>query len=598
MLPVCPSLAPGSVNASLKNLLPIRKLLESRCHLDGRHFLCAQDGFGFNGTYMRAYSSAKNFYSIVAEQSQAIDSSIFSPFPNESDDIVRGFSNGEFVGTEMNCNNVTREISAIPEELLNPNSNYAPLEAKEEFSQSLSQFLNSFGTTVFQTEDAITEKYDELKNSFYDSINSMTRSVDGAISGLFSSVDASKRQVSGALQEKASDAGGVTVELLRKGIYSVEVSLMNAGSFVVSLYGSAKMALPPNVRDVLGLSEEKVAQILTPVSVAFQKAFLVIEGVEKTLGLDPSDPIVQITFLLGGSAVIGTSYWLVNYSGYSGDLEPELTMELLRNDQNAILIDVRPEDLRERDGIPDLRRGARSKYASVTFPEIDGSVKKMLRSGRDVEDALLAAVIRNLKIIKPKSEVIIMDASGSRSKSIARSLKRLGVKRPYLLKGGFQSWAKKSMRVKELKPETALTVLNEEAEAILEDVKFTPTVIALYAIALPVAGYALLEWEKTLQLIGIFGLGQTIYRRFSSYEDAEDLKQDLRLLLAPVRLSAQAISWVSGRLEPNKIGLPTSPSTSAVQDRVLQAAAKHESQPIESDESAPSQGNENLVSEA
>lgn len=38
-----------------------------------------------------------------------------------------------------------------------------------------------------------------------------------------------------------------------------------------------------------------------------------------------------------------TSYWLVNYSGYSGDLEPELTMELLRNDQNAILIDVRPE---------------------------------------------------------------------------------------------------------------------------------------------------------------------------------------------------------------------------------------------------------------
>jgi hypothetical protein len=62
----------------------------------------------------------------------------------------------------------------------------------------------------------------------------------------------------------------------------------------------------------------------------------------------------------------------------------------------------------------------------------------------------------------------------------------------------------------------------------------------------------------------------------------------IRLLLAPVRFSAQAISWVSGRLEPNKIGLPTSPSTSAAQNQVLQAAAKHGSQPAESEESAPS----------
>ncbi|KAJ4810416.1 Rhodanese/Cell cycle control phosphatase superfamily protein [Rhynchospora pubera] len=595
MLSVCPSLNPGTVNAGSKNLYPIRNLLESRCHLHEKHFFCVQNGLGTNGSSWRAHSSTRSFYSIVTEQSQAIDSSIFSPYPNESDDIVRGFSNGDFVGTKTNYNNMIREISAIPEEFEVPND--GPLDAKASISKSFEQFVESFGTKVFQTEDAITEKYDELKNFFYDTVNSVSRSVDGAKTGLVSSVDASKRQVSSAIQEKISDAGGVAIELLRKGIYSVEVSLTNAGSFVVSLYGSAKTTLPPNVRDVLDLSEEKVAQILTPVGVAFQKAYLVIEGIEKNLGLDPSDPIVQITFLLGGSAVIGGSYWLVNYSGYSGDLAPEQTMELLKDDGSAILIDVRSEDLRERDGIPDLRRGARFKYASVTFPEIDGPIKKLLRGGKEVDDALLAVVIRNLKVIKSNSKVIIMDASGSRSKSIARSLKRLGVKRPYLLQGGFQSW-KKNMRVKELKPETALTVLNEEAEAILEDVKPTPTLIALYAIAFSVAGYALLEWEKTLQLIGIFGLGQTIYRRFSSYEDVEDLKQDLRLLVAPVRVSVQAISWVSGRLEPNKIGLPISPSTSAVQDRVLQAAAKHESQPTESDESAPNQGNENLVSEA
>ncbi|GFY81283.1 rhodanese/cell cycle control phosphatase superfamily protein [Actinidia rufa] len=72
---------------------------------------------------------------------------------------------------------------------------------------------------------------------------------------------------------------------------------------------------------------------------------------------------------------------------------------------------------------------------------------------------------------------------------------------------------------------------------------------------------------------------QTIYRRIASYEDAEDFKQDVRQLLAPLRLGGQAISWAAGKLETNGIGLPTSPSSSDVQNRVLQAAAKHESQP-------------------
>lgn len=32
--------------------------------------------------------------------------------------------------------------------------------------------------------------------------------------------------------------------------------------------------------------------------------------------------------------------------------------------------------------------------------QVDGSVRKLLKSGRDVEDGLIAAVIRNLKIVE------------------------------------------------------------------------------------------------------------------------------------------------------------------------------------------------------
>ncbi|PKI66755.1 hypothetical protein CRG98_012761 [Punica granatum] len=48
----------------------------------------------------------------------------------------------------------------------------------------------------------------------------------------------------------------------------------------------------------------------------------------------------------------------------------------------------------------------------------------------------------------------------------------------------------------------------------------------------------------------------------------------LRSLAGPVWIAA-------GKLETNGIGLPTSPSSSDVQNRVLQAAARHESQPSE-----------------
>lgn len=185
-------------------------------------------------------------------------------------------------------------------------------------------------------------------------------------------------------------------------------------------------------------------------------------------------------------------------------------------------------NLREKDGIPDFRRGARFRYANADLPEVDGSLKKLLKRGRELDDYLTAAIIRNLKIVQDRGKVIVMDADGTRSKGIARSLRKLGVQRPYLLRGGFRSWEKQGFRIKELKPETALTILNEEAEAILEDISPTPVQVLGYGVGTIASIYAVLDWEKTLQLIGVVGLGQTIVRRIASYEDVKDFRQDMR----------------------------------------------------------------------
>ncbi|KAK3166221.1 hypothetical protein QOZ80_1AG0042990 [Eleusine coracana subsp. coracana] len=553
----------------------------------------------------------------VPDRPPLADSSILSPYAAAPDDIARGLGaadllpNADATGA-LCCSGADPSLAAVADLAAAAAPDQATAAGNDaveralsdapfpttfpddatELEDSVARFIDKLGKQVFQAEDALTEAYDKLRLSAYDALGAWRRTVRGAIGGLKASVDASKEKaaggatdVSGAFQEKVAGAGALAADVLRKAIVAAEDSLGNAVTFAASSYGTAKSSLPPDVRDLLSSSEEKASLVLRPVGNALQQAYGVVEGVEKSVGLDPSDPIVQLAVLLGGSATVGISFWLFAYGGYSGDLSPELTLELLRNDDKAVLVDVRPEDLREKDGVPDLRRGARSKYASVASPEIKGSIKKMLKGGRDVDDALLAVVIRNLKLVKGDSKVIIMDANGSRSKAIARLLKKLGVQRPYLVKGGFQAWTK-NLRVKELKPETALTILNEDTEEILEQIKPTPTFILGSLLGLSAASYALLEWETTLQYIGVLGILLTIYVRFSTYEGSEDFEQDLQLLLSPVKVGAQAVTWAAKKIEPNKVGLPTSPSTTAVKDRVLQAAAKHESQPSDTEESS------------
>ncbi|KAF5942192.1 hypothetical protein HYC85_019834 [Camellia sinensis] len=417
----------------------------------------------------------------------------------------------------------------------------------------------SINGSVNNGESFLKNSFDKFTSSVTSVLKGANEAVDNAVNKVISSVDrvgelgANKfTGFSNDIKEASNKVGTVTVDILRRTIVQIEDSVNQGATYVVYVYGSTKNLLPPEAQNVLSLSEERVVKISRPVGTAFQQIYTALEWLEKSIGLDPNDPIVPFVLFIGTSAALWGSYWLFTYGGYAGDLSPKSTLELLTKQKNVVLID----DLRERDGIPDLRRAARFRYGNVTLPEVNGSIRKLLKSGKDLDDSLIAVVIRNLKIIQQS----------------------------YLVQGGYQSWLKEGLRVKQLKPETALTILNEEAEAILKDINPTPVKVLGYGVGFVAASYALLEWEKTLQIIGIVGLAQTLYRRVASYENAEDFKQDMRLLMSPVRLGGEAISWAAGKLETNGIGLPTSPSSLDVQNRVLQAAAKHESQPSDGEE--------------
>ncbi|KAL3752753.1 hypothetical protein ACJRO7_000189 [Eucalyptus globulus] len=347
----------------------------------------------------------------------------------------------------------------------------------------ISKVTDSINELVNKGESTLRSTLDSIYSSVGTAIKGANDVIDNASSKVFSNGNqigeaAGDRytNITSGLKGAATKAAITGVDVLRQTIVVVEDSLTKGASFIVYSYSSAKQSLPPEFRDGLNFSEEKTAEILTPVGVAFQQVYTTIEELERSLGLDPNDPIVPFALFLGTASTFWAFYWARTYSGYSGDLSPNATLELLMGREGAVLIDVRPEArvLRESDGIPDLRRAARFRYSSISIPEVDGSLRKLLKGGRNVEDSLTAVVIRNLKMVQDRSKVIILDADGSQSKGIARSLRKIGIKKSYLVQGGFQSWVKQGLRIKELKPETTLTVLNEEAEAILEEINPSP----------------------------------------------------------------------------------------------------------------------------
>jgi hypothetical protein len=54
------------------------------------------------------------------------------------------------------------------------------------------------------------------------------------------------------------------------------------------------------------------------------------------------------------------------YGGYAGEAAPEKVFDLLAEDDNIFLVDIRPEEQREKEGLPQLKLGARYKVAA--FP--------------------------------------------------------------------------------------------------------------------------------------------------------------------------------------------------------------------------------------
>lgn len=136
----------------------------------------------------------------------------------------------------------------------------------------------SVSSSVNKGEIVLKNSIDTVTSSITSALKGANEGFDGALTEVISSVDrlgefAGNKFTgfSNDLKEASSKVGAVFVDFLRSAIVQIEESLSEGATYVISSYGSTKNLLPPEVQNVLSLSEERVIKVFTPVGAAFQQ---------------------------------------------------------------------------------------------------------------------------------------------------------------------------------------------------------------------------------------------------------------------------------------------------------------------------------------
>eukprot|EP00252_Welwitschia_mirabilis_P004915 TRINITY_DN1525_c0_g1_i8.p1 TRINITY_DN1525_c0_g1~~TRINITY_DN1525_c0_g1_i8.p1 ORF type:complete len:624 (+),score=98.61 TRINITY_DN1525_c0_g1_i8:143-2014(+) len=509
-----------------------RELVEKNVSINGNSATADNAIEDFSNTDNAA--SLANIESATIGEGLSVNSEFVEAVPEAQFLSDSGISEGQTLEPTLTIENPLNESGPSSAPSIGVNGSDLSFDKTRNFFEGLfSNFEESLRSSIDISKNTIKNIYDDTNASIFNSGKRLINSFENTLSGFptvgFSSeysIDLTSPFRMGTPANNAIKRVVIVVE------DSAGSLLSRVPTTLGGAYSSAKSVLPTEYRSVFEYLEQKVTNVVEPLGSAAKQLNALITEVEKTVGVDPENPIFPVVIGFWGTLTIGFLYWQYTCGGYSGDITPKLAADLLVTDPNTVLIDIRPEELKERDGIPDIRRRARFRFATVELPMVDPEVKKSLKNAKEIDDLLLAVLIKNLQIVNSKTKVLVMDTSGSQSKRVARALRKLGIKRTFRVQGGFQSWMKDDLRVKEFYNETPFTILKEETEAILEEARPPPGAILAACIGLVAAVNALIEWEKTLQLIGFVAVVQFISKRINSYESAEDFKADIRSLMS------------------------------------------------------------------
>ncbi|KAF8062647.1 hypothetical protein HT031_003976 [Scenedesmus sp. PABB004] len=225
------------------------------------------------------------------------------------------------------------------------------------------------------------------------------------------------------------------------------------------------------------------------------------------------------------------------YGGFAGELSPDQVSALLAGDGSVFLVDIRPEEVREKEGLPELKLSARFKVAA--FP-----LQSNVVPPRVAREAANADELRTL---------VNAAAGGERARGLARALVSLGFGLSYVLEGGFRGWAEAGLPVNEGGAEYDVSpgaVIGDNVEALAAAAGEAAATVARPSVGLPLLGggaalaLAVANYHTTLRYIGVLGILATLAGKALSYDSPGAALADVQGGLAALGGAAKGLGGV------------------------------------------------------
>ncbi|XP_047082458.1 calcium sensing receptor, chloroplastic [Lolium rigidum] len=172
----------------------------------------------------------------------------------------------------------------------------------------------------------------------------------------------------------------------------------------------------------------------------------IASGTVETIGsLGSADYVVAAGAAFLAYLLLPPAWSLLSFGlrGYKGDLSPAQALDMVTS-QDYILIDVRSEKDKGKDGVPQLPSNAKNKLISLPLEELPNKIKGMVRNAKRAEAEIAALKISYLKRIGKGSNIVVMDSYCDSSKIVAKTLNSVGFKNCWVMAGGFsgrKGWA-------------------------------------------------------------------------------------------------------------------------------------------------------------
>ncbi len=260
---------------------------------------------------------------------------------------------------------------------------------------------------------------------------------------------------------------------------------------------------------------------------------------------NPDTGVALLAFIFGSPvllAVLGAAL-----RGYDGDVRPKACYESLEKNGNAKIIDTRSEEAIRNEGVPDLRGSARNKGEIVRVVKLNEKERRQTRGARQIELTIAAEKVKKLSSIGSKLYFIGPDA-----KDLAKTVKsETFARKCYTISGGFEGYRSSGLKLRkggykknvaEVAAEEAAEIGSRATRAVQSSVGSVSTTVKTADDSMKVV-YGLLalgvvvgaiEYEKTLQFIGVVGIELTLLNAFLSYENPLDAISAFGNFVSPV----------------------------------------------------------------